>query len=249
MKLDYHPLGDTGIQLVFGTEITEETNQKIRMFADYLTNHPIDGVVEWVPAYTTLTIYYLPRKLSFVSLRKKLEEVNEKQQGREAASASLVYIIPTYYGDDAGSDLSFVAEHNGLNEEDVIDIHSGKDYLIYMMGFVPGFPYLGGMPEKIATPRRENPRAEIAPGSVGIAGAQTGVYPLESPGGWQIIGRTPVKLYDPESESPILLESGHYLRFVSISKEEYEEIEEAIKRGEYVVETEEKKVGSYHEVG
>ncbi|WP_270180860.1 5-oxoprolinase subunit PxpB [Alkalihalobacillus sp. CinArs1] len=240
MKLDYHPLGDTGIQLVFGSEITEETNQKIRMFADYLTDHPIDGVVEWVPAYTTLTIYYLPTKLSYGSLRKKLEEISEKQQGREAESASLVYIIPTYYG---GEDLPFVAEHNGRTEEEVIESHSGKDYLIYMMGFVPGFPYLGGMPEEIATPRRENPRAAIAPGSVGIAGSQTGIYPLQSPGGWQIIGRTPVKLYDPESESPILLESGHYLRFVSITKEEYKEIEEAIERGEYVVETEEKKVG------
>ncbi|MGA9288641.1 MAG: 5-oxoprolinase subunit PxpB, partial [Anaerobacillus sp.] len=133
-------------------------------------------------------------------------------------------------------------------EEEVISIHANKDYLIYMMVFVPGFPYLGGMPEAIATPRRENPRSEIAPGSVGIAGAQTGIYPLESPGGWQIIGQTPVKLYDPTGDQPILLESGHYLRFVSVSKQEVLEIKEAIRRGEYVVETEEKKVG-YHEVG
>ena len=248
MKLNYYPLGDTGIQLVFGTEISEETNQKIRMFAGDLAQHPIDGVVEWVPAYTTLTIYYLPNKVSYNMLRAKLEEMNEKQQEREAETASLVYIIPTYYGDETGSDLSFVAEHNELSEEEVIATHSNKDYLIYMMGFVPGFPYLGGMPESIATPRRENPRAEIAPGSVGIAGSQTGIYPLESPGGWQIIGQTPVKLYDPTGERPILLESGHYLRFVSISKQEFLEIKEAIKRGEYVVETEEKKVG-YHEVG
>ncbi|WP_347551665.1 5-oxoprolinase subunit PxpB [Pseudalkalibacillus hwajinpoensis] len=248
MKLDYYPLGDTGIQLVFGTEISEKTNRKIRMFADYLNRHPIEGVVEWVPAYTTLTIYYLPNKVTYQSLREELELINEQQQGREAATASLVYIIPTYYGDEAGSDLSIVAEHNGMSEDEVISIHSEKDYLIYMMGFVPGFPYLGGMPEEIATPRRENPRAEIAPGSVGIAGAQTGIYPLESPGGWQIIGQTPVQLYDPTSEHPILLESGHYLRFVSISKNEFIEIKEAIQRGEYVVETEEKKEG-YHEVG
>ncbi|WP_226659185.1 5-oxoprolinase subunit PxpB [Pseudalkalibacillus hwajinpoensis] len=245
MKLDYYPLGDTGIQLVFGTEISEETNQKIRMFANELAQHPIDGVVEWVPAYTTLTIYYLPNKISFNTLKEKLEERNEQQHGREADAASLVYIIPTYY---AGPDLEFVAEHNGMSQEEVIDIHANKDYLIYMMGFVPGFPYLGGMPEQIATPRRENPRAEIEPGSVGIAGAQTGIYPLESPGGWQIIGQTPVKLYDPTGERPILLESGHYLRFVSVSKDEFINIKEAIKRGEYEVETEEKKV-SVHEVG
>ncbi|MGA9288517.1 MAG: carboxyltransferase domain-containing protein, partial [Anaerobacillus sp.] len=126
MKLDYYPLGDTGIQLVFGTEISEETNQKIRMFADNLNQHPIEGVVEWVPAYTTLTIYYLPNKVSYNMLRAKLEEMNEQQQGREAKSASLVYIIPTYYGDETGSDLSFVAEHNGLSEEEVISIHANK---------------------------------------------------------------------------------------------------------------------------
>ncbi|QHA90856.1 5-oxoprolinase subunit PxpB [Bacillus sp. N1-1] len=245
MKLDYYPLGDTGIQLVFGTEISEETNQKIRMFADELAQHPIDGIVEWVPAYTTLTIYYLPNKISYHTLKEKMEEMNAQQHGREADAASLVYIIPTYYG---GSDLAYVAEHNGLSEEEVVSIHANKDYLIYMMGFVPGFPYLGGMPEEIATPRRENPRAEIEPGSVGIAGAQTGIYPLESPGGWQIIGQTPVKLYDPTGERPILLESGHYLRFVSVSKEEFITIKEAIKRGEYEVETEEKKV-SVHEIG
>jgi inhibitor of KinA len=245
VKLDYYPLGDTGIQLVFGTEISEETNQKIRMFADELAQHPIDGIVEWVPAYTTLTIYYLPNKISYHTLKEKMEEMNAQQHGREADAASLVYIIPTYYG---GSDLAYVAEHNGLSEEEVVSIHANKDYLIYMMGFVPGFPYLGGMPEEIATPRRENPRAEIEPGSVGIAGAQTGIYPLESPGGWQIIGQTPVKLYDPTGERPILLESGHYLRFVSVSKEEFITIKEAIKRGEYEVETEEKKV-SVHEIG
>ena len=242
MKLEYHPLGDTGIQLVFGTEISEETNQRIRMFAEDLTRHPIDGVVEWVPAYTTLTIYYLPNKITYGVLREKLEAINEQQHGREAASASLVYIIPTYYGDE-DSDLSFVAEHNGLSEDDVISVHANKDYLIYMMGFVPGFPYLGGMSEEIATPRRVDPRAEILPGSVGIAGSQTGIYPLESPGGWQIIGRTPIQLYDPSGDEPILLESGHYLRFVPINKEEYKEIEQAIKLGEYVVQTEEKKVG------
>jgi inhibitor of KinA len=124
VKLDYYPLGDTGIQLVFGTEISEETNQKIRMFADELAQHPIDGIVEWVPAYTTLTIYYLPNKISYHTLKEKLEEMNAQQHGREADAASLVYIIPTYYG---GSDLAYVAEHNGLSEEEVVSIHANKD--------------------------------------------------------------------------------------------------------------------------
>jgi inhibitor of KinA len=110
-----------------------------------------------------------------------------------------------------------------------------------MMGFVPGFPYLGGMSKKIATPRRKNPRPKIIAGSIGIAGEQTGIYPLETPGGWQIIGQTPLKLYDPESTDPIFLSSGHYLRFVSISKSEYEEIENSIQLGEYKITCIEKK--------
>ncbi|TGB01440.1 5-oxoprolinase subunit PxpB [Halobacillus salinus] len=238
MNLSYAPLGDTGMQVVFGNEIAKETNQLIRRMTDQLKDHPVEGVIEWVPAYTTLTLYYDPSVITYQELQDTLQNIYQKvQEQREAASASLVYILPTYYG---GEDLSHVAEHNNLTEEKVVQIHSSGDYLIYMMGFVPGFPYLGGMSEEIATPRREDPRPEIAPGSVGIAGSQTGVYPLTSPGGWQLIGRTPVKLYDPDQEKPILLESGHYIRFVPVSKEEYDEIEKAIERGEYTVQTEAK---------
>jgi inhibitor of KinA len=242
MSLTYHALGDTGMQIVFGTEISEKTNQSIRMFADELKQHPIEGVVEWVPAYTTLTLYYQPSVVTYQRLQEKVTDLYDVLQNQsEPLSDSLVYLLPTYYGGEMGEDLSIVAEQNGLSEEEVVHIHSSQDYLIYMMGFVPGFPYLGGMSEKIATPRREDPRPEIAPGSVGIAGSQTGIYPLKSPGGWQLIGRTPVKLYDPYKEQPILLESGSYIRFVPVSKQEFEEIEKAVERGEYTVQTEEKK--------
>ncbi|PAF34073.1 allophanate hydrolase [Terribacillus saccharophilus] len=235
MKLTYHPLGDTGIQLVFGQTISEETNQKIRIFAELLKAEQIEGIIEWVPAYTTLSIFYRPDKIRYQALQEQLERLYENIQGGVAEAASLVYEIPTYYGGETGSDLNFVAKHSGLSVDEVIRIHSSKDYLIYMMGFVPGFPYLGGMSEKIATPRRSDPRPKIAAGSVGIAGSQTGVYPLETPGGWQLIGQTPVKLYDPEREQPILLTSGHYLRFVPISKNEYDSIAEAVRLGEYKI--------------
>ncbi|QXE01464.1 5-oxoprolinase subunit PxpB [Terribacillus sp. DMT04] len=240
MTLTYHPLGDTGIQLVFGQTILEETNQHIRLFAARLKAERIEGITEWVPAYTTLSIFYRPEKIRYQALKERLEQLYDRIQGGVAAAASLVYEIPTYYGGETGADLAFVAEHNGLSEEEVIRIHSSQDYLIYMMGFVPGFPYLGGMPEEIATPRRENPRARIEAGSVGIAASQTGIYSLESPGGWQIIGKTPVKLYDPESQQPILLSSGHYLRFVPISQSEYDAIAEAVRAGEYEINTKEK---------
>lgn len=235
MKIQFQPLGDTGIQVRFGSDISEETNQEIRLFADYLKEQNIEGIIEWVPAYTTLTIFYRPDKVVYKDLCKKLEDIQNTLQKADDQSQSTIYEIPVLYGGEVGPDLSEVATHNGLTEDEVISIHSGQPYLIYMMGFVPGFPYLGGMPEEIATPRRENPRAKIEAGSVGIAGEQTGVYPLETPGGWQIIGRTPVKLYDPEKEEPILLSAGVYIRFVPVGQKEYEEIEVAVARGEYKV--------------
>jgi len=235
LKIQFQPLGDTGIQVRFGSDISEETNQEIRLFADYLKEQNIEGIIEWVPAYTTLTIFYRPDKVVYMDLCKKLEDIQNTLQKADDQSQSTIYEIPVLYGGEVGPDLSEVATHNGLTEDEVISIHSGQPYLIYMMGFVPGFPYLGGMPEEIATPRRENPRAKIEAGSVGIAGEQTGVYPLETPGGWQIIGRTPVKLYDPEKEEPILLSAGVYIRFVPVGQKEYEEIEIAVARGEYKV--------------
>lgn len=235
MKIQFHPLGDTGLQVLFGSEISEETNQQIRLFVDYLREHNMEGVIEWVPAYTTLTIFYQPDKIVCKDLCKKLEDIQDSLQKADFQSQSTVYEIPVLYGGEVGPDLSEVASYHKLSEDEVVSIHSAKPYLIYMMGFVPGFPYLGGMPKQIATPRRENPRAKIEAGSVGIAGEQTGVYPLETPGGWQIIGRTPVKLYDPEREEPILLSAGSYIRFVPVDQKEYEEIKEAVTRGEYNV--------------
>lgn len=235
MSIRFFPLGDTGIQLQFGTEISESTNQSIRIFADYLSSHPIEGVLEWVPAYTTLTIYYKPEAISYESLCSELKEIKDRVNKNQGQADTFVYEIPTLYGGETGPDLSYVATYNGLTEEEVISTHSGKDYLIYMIGFVPGFPYLGGMSKRIAAPRLENPRAKIQVGSVGIAGEQTGIYPLETPGGWRIIGKTPVKLYDPTNKNPILLTSGRYLRFVPIDEKEYIEIEKAIEAGIYEV--------------
>jgi KipI family sensor histidine kinase inhibitor len=132
--------------------------------------------------------------------------------------------IQVAYGDDFGPDLEFVAQHNNLTPEEVIQIHTSGTYLIYMLGFTPGFPFLGGLSEKIFTPRLEKPRQLVPAGSVGIAKNQTGIYPIDSPGGWQLIGRTPIKLYDPTGFPPILLKAGNYLRFKSISRKDFQEI-------------------------
>jgi inhibitor of KinA len=245
VKLDYFPLGDTGIQLLFSDTISEETNRTIKMFVTYLEENPVQGVVEWVPAFVTLSIYYRPEQITYHELRDMLQDIHIKLQKGMVCTSSFVYKIPTLYGGEVGTDLSYVAAHNGICEEEVIAIHSSQDYLIYMMGFVPGFPYLGGVPKTIATPRRKEPRLKVMPGSVGIAGEQTGIYPLETPGGWQIIGQTPLKLYDPNnSTNPILLSAGDYLRFVPINKDEFVAIEKLVQLGEYVVTRIEKKGGT-----
>jgi inhibitor of KinA len=130
--------------------------------------------------------------------------------------------IPVCYGGEYGPDLEAVAEYHHLSTSEVVEIHSKEEYLVYMIGFAPGFPYLGGMSEEIATPRRHSPRLSIPEGSVGIAGMQTGVYPISTPGGWQLIGRTPLELFCPNENPPTLLQSGDIVKFVPISLEEYQ---------------------------
>jgi inhibitor of KinA len=227
-----HPYGDTAIRVQLGKVISKEINQKIRSFSTLLEKSEIKGVVEWIPAYTAVTIVYDPFLISYSKLLDSVEQII-KNLGAVELSGAEVITIPTYYGGESGPDLETIANYNQLTTEEVIQIHTSKDYLIYMMGFTPGFPYLGGMSQKIATPRLSSPRAKVAPGSVGIAGEQTGIYSIETPGGWQIIGRTPLRLYDPDRTIPMLLKAGNYLRFESISKEEYDHIKKELKERTY----------------
>ena len=141
--------------------------------------------------------------------------------------------IPVLYGGEMGPDIENVAEHNHKTVEEVIKIHTSEEYLIYMIGFIAGFPYLGGMSKEIATPRLKSPRVKIEGGSVGIAGEQTGIYPVASPGGWQLIGRTPLKLYDADREKPVLREAGQYIKFAAVTEEEYKKIEKEVEDGTY----------------
>lgn len=143
--------------------------------------------------------------------------------------------IPTLYGGKYGIDLNYVAEYNGLTPQEVIEIHCGTNYLVYMLGFTPGFPYLGGMSERIATSRLESPREKILSGSVRIAGNQTGIYPIDSPGGWRIIGRTPIKLFDINRNPVVLLKAGQYIRFEPIEEDEYRDICQKIEKNEYTI--------------
>lgn len=221
-----YPLGDAALVLQFGETIDTEILQAIRNWTTSLQRNPFPGMIELVPAYTTLTIYYNPWLLSeggkYDAYERALSYIHQNFNFTDSSAEKAPVIeIPVCYGGEFGPDLEYVANHNQLAPEEVISIHSESNYLVYMIGFAPGFPYLGGMDKRISAPRKANPRMSIPQGSVGIAGAQTGIYPIETPGGWQLIGRTPLLLFNPKADSPALLQAGDRIRFVPISKEEY----------------------------
>lgn len=228
--------GDTSMLVEFGNEISTEINARIRAFNIALEKKSVPGIVEVVPTYRSLTVHYRPEVIRHEKLRDTLKGLLGSLDEVEIPPASVVE-IPVLYGGEVGPDIGFVAEHSHKTVEEVIKIHTEPEYLIYMLGFTPGFPYMGGMSPVIATPRLTTPRVKIPGGSVGIAGSQTGVYPIDSPGGWQLIGRTPLKLYDAQRETPILLQAGQYVKYRAIDKAEFDDIAARVADGSYVVKT------------
>lgn len=234
--MEIQPLGDNGILLSFENEISESIHHKIQQFLAELSAAKIPGIMEWVPAYQTIVIYYQPEIISFQDFTTKIKGISMGQKNG-LNSSPIIYEIPVFYGAETGPDLPFIAEYHGISVEEAIAYHSRQEYLIYMMGFVPGFPYLGGLPQQLAVPRLTHPRARVAAGSVGIGGSQTGIYPAEVPSGWRIIGITPVRLFDLHNSSPVLLSAGHYVKFYPISKEEYLDIKRLIEQKRFKVNT------------
>ena len=235
MSIEYPrilPVGDRALTVEFGNEINEKINAHLMGFINKLKELNIKGIEEMVPSFRAVLIHYNPGVHTYGemcdiiqhALSMKISDVNHKKR---------VVEVPVCYENGLGPDIEFVAKHAGLTVEEVIKIHSSNPYLIYMLGFQPGFPYLGGLDERIHTPRLEKPRIKLEAGSVGIGGAQTGLYPMESPGGWQIIGLTPVRCYNPSAKEPIPYRAGDYIRFVPISYEEYLRLKEADEKGEY----------------
>ena len=222
-KIKYLVSGDCTVCVEFGNEISPEINRRIRAFKIALEKEAIDGVVETIPTYRSLSVVYRPEVIRFGELTKKFDAVLETMDSIQIPPPSVIE-IPVLYGGDMGPDLEFVAAHNHKTPEEVVRIHTSGEYLIYMLGFTPGFTYLGGMSEEIAAPRLAQPRVRIPAGSVGIAGSQTGVYPIDSPGGWQLIGRTPVRMYDPDRAVPILPKAGQYIKFYAIDQAEFDRI-------------------------
>ena len=233
-NLRFLPAGDSSVLIEFGNSISPEINFKVRNMVMVLEKAQKNYILEFLPTYRSLLIHYDPLKLSYDELLKELQNLVSLVD-KEDRKEFRILEIPVLYGGANGPDIDFVASHNGISQKGVIQIHCSRDYLVYMLGFTPGFAYLGGMNEKIATPRLELPRINIPAGSVGIAGSQTGIYPMASPGGWQIIGRTPIKLYDPLATPPVLLRAGDYVRFIPITKEEFLRIRELVKEDRYSV--------------
>ena len=230
--LKLYPLGDAAVVLEFGQVIAPATHRLIQAFANVLARHPPPGLREVVPAFATLTVYYDPLVLFELGGASPYEHIANVLRlllpAAQAAAADYVpgplVEIPVCYGGELGPDLGLVASHAQLAAEEVVARHAQPDYLVHMVGFAPGFPYLGGLDGRLATPRRAQPRALVPAGAVGIAGAQTGIYSLPTPGGWQLIGRTPLRLFDPGRARPSLLQAGDRLRFVPISEAEFQRL-------------------------
>lgn len=227
--------GDRGLLVEFAAEISPSVAEQVRVLVMALTDANDPSIEELIPAYRSVLIRYNPLLTHPENIKELvLKCLERKEQSRNSPK---VTEIPVCYQGEFALDLASVSSHTGLSAEQIIARHSAPQYLIYMLGFTPGFPYLGGLPDELACPRLKEPRTLIPQGSVGIADRQTGIYPLASPGGWQIIGRTPLKLFDPEAAVPILLRGGDYLRFVPIDQEEFKRISHMTEKREYIPKT------------
>ena len=213
--------GDLGLLVEFGDKIDLEIHQKIRKFFIILERTLLEGVIEVVPAYRSVLFIYDPLKTSMEELQKEILILEERLEEVTVPPPETLE-IPVVYGGDYGPELDFVAQHNRLTPEEVIEIHTSGTYLVYTLG-PAGFPMLGGLSKKIFTPRLKTPRTLVPAGSVGIANDQTGVYTVDSPGGWQLIGRTPIKLFNPNKEDPFLIKMGNLIKFKKITEADYKE--------------------------
>lgn len=228
-------INENCMSVVFEERIDPEINAQVIQLKSAIQNSAISGILELVISYNTLVIYFDDTVTDHEKLSESLQSLTLSSTAQQQTTT---YVIPVCYEAPFNLDLDEMASLHNKTTEEIIQIHTSKPYLIYMLGFMPGFPFLGGLDESIATPRKASPRKEIPAGSVGIANAQTGIYPLASPGGWNIIGKTPLKLFDPKRDPEVYYEAGDYIKFKRISKEEYDNIEQAVNNGTYEIEME-----------
>lgn len=236
--LQIEPLGDRALIIQFSDELSIDVEEQIAHFQKLLESSAIEGLVEYIPAYTTVTIFYDPACSSlrnadspFHLFKKEILNLLKQTKTIKRNQYKKIIEIPVCYGGEYGPDLKEVARLHSKTVEEVIFLHTNEIYNVSMIGFAPGFPYLSGLNEAIRTPRLKTPRKKVNQGSVGIAGIQTGIYSIDSPGGWQIIGRTPVKLFNYQDKNPSLLKHGDKVKFVRVNGEQFKHLEEKMTDG------------------
>lgn len=212
-------MGDRSVLVELGAEISPAVNQRVQELFTALDVQRIEGVRDLVPGYRSLLVIFDPLAIAPDDLKHSIRDIYQHLDQAGLPEPRTIE-IPIVYGGEQGPDLESVAQYHGITPREVIDYHIRPTYRVYMIGFTPGYPYLGEVPDEIATPRRETPRTHVPRGSVGIAQKQTGIYSVDSPGGWQIIGWTPLKLFDPGEKPPSLLVMGDRVRFKAITEKE-----------------------------
>lgn len=222
ISIKTRPLGDSALVLNFGNVMSDAVNRRVHQATGRLREARLPGIVDLVPAFASLTVFYDGCLVTYTALVEAIEMALTAVE-ESKVSPGRVIELPTCYEPPYSSDIQQVAEHCQCTVEDVVALHSEPEYQVYFLGFMPGFPYLGGMSPALATPRKTTPVLTVPAGAVGIAGGQTGVYPMETPGGWQIIGRTPIPLFVPGLTPPAVLRAGDRLRFKPVSACEFEQ--------------------------
>lgn len=219
----FRVVGDTGALVQLGDGINRETNLRVHCLVDVIESSAFPGLIEVIPAYNSLLVNYNPAICSYDSVVRFIESVESGLESGIPRKPRLVE-IPVLYDEEFGPDLEYVARLNSLSVNEVVDIHTSGEYLVYMLGFTPGFAFLGGMSDRIRAPRLDTPREKVKAGSVGIAGSQTGIYPIESAGGWRLIGRTPTVVFKPDRADPFLYRAGDLVRFRPVTRSEFDHL-------------------------
>lgn len=220
------PLGDSALTIDFGNIINEDINKKVLKLFHHLKSIDDHSIIDLVPAFSSLTVYYdvasfhQPEKTAFESMADILEQLFSKSSNIPEEKINY-FEIPVCYSKKFALDINYISEHNALSIEEIIHLHTSKTYKVFMLGFLPGFTYMGEVDYRIEIARKVTP-VKLFAGAVGIAGKQTGIYPVESPGGWQIIGRTPIKAFKKEDKNPVLFQPGDVVNFYSITEDEFE---------------------------
>lgn len=229
------PVGNQAVLIEFGNVIDEEINKRVITISNSIRRHNITGVIDILSTYRSVMVFYDNSKTNFIRLKKIIKKISITEDNFMNVKTRKL-LIPVCYEDEYSKDLYDIESVLELSKNEIISIHSEGEYKVYMLGFLPGFVYLGGLDKRIHMPRLETPRTKIPERSVGIGGNQTGVYPMESPGGWKLIGKTPVDFYNPQKKDPILCKPGDYIKFFKITASEYKTIRNDVQQGNYVVE-------------